>query len=73
MHDYKEIKVDVRGPVHWLTLNRPDTLNAINHRMVGELADYFGGLYHDRSCRIVVMKGEGRAFCAGLDIKDRSS
>lgn len=73
MHDYKEIKVDVRGPVHWLTLNRPDTLNAINHRMVGELADYFGGLYHDRSCRIVVMKGEGRAFCAGLDVKDRSS
>lgn len=73
MYDYQDIKVEVRGQVHWLTLNRPDALNAINHRMVGELADYFGGLYHDRSCRIVVMRGEGRAFCAGLDIKDRSS
>lgn len=73
MRDYKDIKVEVRGSVHWLTLSRPEALNAINHRMVGELADYFGGLYHDRTCRIVVMKGEGRAFCAGLDIKDRSS
>ena len=71
MYDYKTIDVDVRGKVHWLTLNRPDMLNAINTEMAGELADYFGKLYHDRSCRIVVMKGAGRAFCAGLDIKAR--
>ncbi|WP_300392737.1 enoyl-CoA hydratase-related protein [Henriciella sp.] len=71
MYDYKTIDVDVRGNVHWLTLNRPDMLNAINTEMAGELADYFGKLYHDRSCRIVVMKGAGRAFCAGLDIKAR--
>jgi len=71
MYDYKEIEVDVRDSVHWLTLNRPDALNAINNRMAGELSDYFGRLYHDRSCRIVVMRGAGRAFCAGLDIKSR--
>lgn len=71
MYDYKTIDVDVRGKVHWLTLNRPDMLNAINTEMAGELADYFGRLYHDRSCRIVVMRGAGRAFCAGLDIKAR--
>ncbi|WP_084421948.1 enoyl-CoA hydratase/isomerase family protein [Henriciella litoralis] len=73
MYNYEDIKIEVDGGVHWLTLNRPDALNAISTRMVGELADYFGGLYHDRSCRIVVMKGEGRAFCAGLDIKGHSS
>lgn len=71
MYDYKTISVEVRGGVHYLTLNRPDMLNAINTEMVGELSDYFGGLFHDRSCRIVVMKGAGRAFCAGLDIKAR--
>lgn len=71
MYDYETIDVDVRGKVHWLTLNRPDMLNAINTEMAGELADYFGRLYHDRSCRIVVMRGAGRAFCAGLDIKAR--
>ena len=71
MYDYKTISVEARGGVHYLTLNRPDMLNAINTEMVGELSDYFGGLFHDRSCRIVVMKGAGRAFCAGLDIKAR--
>lgn len=73
MYDYRDIRIEVEGSVHWLTLNRPESLNAITHRMAGELADYFGRLYHDRSCRIVVMKGAGRAFCAGLDIKDRGT
>jgi enoyl-CoA hydratase/carnithine racemase len=68
-HDYKTIQVEIRGAVHWLTLNRPEALNSINTQMTGELSDYFGGLYHDRDCRIVVMRGVGRAFCAGLDIK----
>lgn len=69
MYDYKLISVEVRGSVHYLTLNRPETLNAINTEMVGELSDYFGSLFHNRECRIVVMKGAGKAFCAGLDIK----
>ena len=68
---YETIAVERRGGVDWLTLNRPDALNAITTQMAGELGDYFGGLYHDRDCRIVVMRGAGRAFCAGLDIKDR--
>ena len=72
MYDYQTIQVEVRDNVHWLTLNRPDMLNAINTEMVGELSDYFGRLFHDRSCRIVVMKGAGRAFCSGLDIKARN-
>lgn len=66
---YRTIQVEVRGAVHWLTLNRPEALNAINTEMVGELSDYFGRLFHDRACRVVVMRGAGRAFCAGLDIK----
>jgi enoyl-CoA hydratase/carnithine racemase len=69
MSDYQTIRVDKDGPVDWLTLNRPESLNAINVPMVRELRDYFGGLAEDDSVRIVVMRGEGRAFCAGLDIK----
>jgi enoyl-CoA hydratase/carnithine racemase len=67
--DYQTIQVEARDTVHWLTLNRPEALNSIDTQMTGELSDYFGGLYHDRTCRIVVMRGAGRAFCAGLDIK----
>ena len=70
MSKYETIDIDVRGEVHWLTLNRPDRLNAINTQMATELGSYFGDLYQDRSCRVVVMRGAGRAFCAGLDIKD---
>jgi len=69
--DYQTIQVERRGGVDWLTLNRPQSLNAISNQMVGELSDYFGGLFHDRDCRVVVMRGAGRAFCAGLDIKAR--
>ena len=70
MYDYETITVDVRGAAHWLTLNRPESLNAINTKMATELRDYFGNLFQDRECRVVVMRGAGRAFCAGLDIKD---
>ena len=48
-------------------------MNAISLAMVHELNDYFGRLYNDGSVRIVVMRGAGRAFCAGLDIKDQGS
>ena len=71
-NDYQTIRIEKRGPVDWLTLNRPEALNSISVEMVGELNDYFGRLFHDRDTRIVVMRGAGRAFCAGLDIKERS-
>jgi enoyl-CoA hydratase/carnithine racemase len=70
---YQTLSVERRGQVDWLTLNRPDSLNAINVRMVRELGDYFGGIYNDAGVRIVVMRGAGRAYCAGLDIKERQA
>ncbi len=69
---YKTLIVEKRGQVDWLTLNRPEALNSISADMVGELNDYFGKLYHDRSVRVVVMRGAGKAYCAGLDIKENS-
>ena len=67
---YETIAIEKRGPVDWLTLNRPESLNAITTPMVTELRDYFGKLMEDEDTRIVVMRGAGRAFCAGLDIKE---
>jgi enoyl-CoA hydratase/carnithine racemase len=66
---YETITVEKRGRVDWLTLNRPEQLNSINNQMVAELSDYFGKLFNDEETRIVVMRGAGRAYCAGLDIK----
>jgi enoyl-CoA hydratase/carnithine racemase len=69
---YETILIEKRGQVDWLTLNRPESLNAITTRMATELGHYFDALFNDRSVRIVVMRGAGRAFCAGLDLRDRS-
>ena len=71
--DYTTITVEKRGATDWLTLNRPEAMNSISLAMVHELSDYFGKLYNDASVRIVVMRGAGRAFCAGLDIKDQGA
>lgn len=70
--EYKTLTVEKRGAADWLTLNRPEALNAISLEMVHELDDYFSRLYDDRNTRVVVLRGAGRAFCAGLDIKDRA-
>lgn len=67
---YSTIDLNRDGAVTWLTLNRPDSLNSLNRRMVDELRDYFGGLGADTQTRVVVLRGAGRGFCAGLDLKE---
>jgi enoyl-CoA hydratase/carnithine racemase len=64
--------LDVRREDHltWLTLDRPDALNALSATMVRELRDFFWRLDEDRETRVVVLRGAGRAFCAGLDLKE---
>ncbi|MDP3689651.1 enoyl-CoA hydratase/isomerase family protein [Bradyrhizobium sp.] len=52
-----------------VTLNRPDSLNALNPDMVDALNTYFEGLQRNRATRVVVLKGAGASFCAGLDLK----
>jgi enoyl-CoA hydratase len=68
--DYKTIEVRRDGAATWLTLNRPERLNALNPTLVDELRDFLRGLYADTETRVVVLRGAGRAFCAGLDLKE---
>ncbi len=67
---YETITIDKRGDADWVTFNRPDALNAISLQMVHDLTDYFERLFNDDRVRVVVLRGAGRAFCAGLDIKE---
>jgi len=53
-----------------LRLNRPDRLNAIDFGLVGELHDALDAVAADDECKVVVLTGAGRAFSAGLDLKD---
>ncbi|MGZ5924921.1 MAG: enoyl-CoA hydratase/isomerase family protein [Rhizomicrobium sp.] len=66
---YETLLIESQGAVDWVTMNRPEALNSLNTMLVDELLDYFDKLYFNRTTRIVVLRGAGRAFCAGLDLK----
>jgi enoyl-CoA hydratase len=53
-----------------MRLNRPERLNAINYALVRELHDALDLVADDADCKVVVLTGAGRGFCAGLDLKD---
>lgn len=53
-----------------VTLARPERLNAISFELVGDLHDALDEISGDDSCRVVILTGEGRGFCAGLDLRD---
>jgi enoyl-CoA hydratase len=61
--------VEKDGPVATVTLNRPDVMNALSPELLGELCQAFKSLKLDRDILAVVLTGNGRAFCAGLDLK----
>jgi len=69
---YETLVVDRDKHLTLLTLNRPDSLNALSRRMVDELRDFFWGLVDDTDTRVLILRGAGRAFCAGLDLKEAS-
>src|SRR5215216_5031533 len=61
---------NVADHVTAVRLNRPDRLNAISFGLVGELHDALDAVGADDDCKVVLLTGAGRAFCAGLDLKD---
>jgi len=53
-----------------IRLNKPDRLNAIDYTLVRELHDALDVVAADDSCKVAILTGNGRGFCAGLDLKD---
>jgi enoyl-CoA hydratase len=64
------VLVERRGPAAWITLNRPDKLNAMNGEMVHELRERLHEVEDDEAVKVVVLTGAGRAFSAGYDISE---
>jgi enoyl-CoA hydratase/carnithine racemase len=65
---YETILLDLTDGVATITLNRPAKLNAYNWQMGGELHQAFADLDNNDDCRVIVVTGAGRAFCAGADL-----
>jgi enoyl-CoA hydratase/carnithine racemase len=66
--DLQTLRIDVDGEVGTLTLERPDSLNAMSPEMIGELVIAAGWLADQAPLRAVVITGAGRAFSAGGDV-----
>jgi enoyl-CoA hydratase/carnithine racemase len=70
MIEPKSFLYEARDGVAWITLNRPERLNALTFEVYRELTDTFAALRTESSARAVVITGAGRAFCSGGDVHD---
>lgn len=67
-HAFTTITVEERPGIDIVSLNRPDTLNAVTPVMADELTTYFSSLHHKLQTRVVILRANGRAFCAGAEL-----
>ena len=73
MSEYETILVEQRGRVGWITLNRPQALNALNGQVSEEVADAASAFDAAEGVGAIVVTGSEKAFAAGADIKEMES
>jgi enoyl-CoA hydratase/carnithine racemase len=73
MADYSTVDFEVRDKVGYVTLNRPEKLNAINHQMIGELFEVFEEVKFNPDIWAMVITGTGRAFSTGHDLVEMAT
>src|SRR5258708_26531482 len=66
---FQFLKFEITKGVATITLNRPEVYNALNDEITFELQDAFKAVAKDPTIRVVVLTGEGKAFCSGQDLK----
>jgi enoyl-CoA hydratase/carnithine racemase len=64
------VTLDVRGGIATITLNRPESMNAVNKALARALHDHIDAAEEDPGVKVILLRGEGRAFSAGADLKD---
>ncbi len=68
-----EVLIEDRGHARWITLNRPEAMNAITGGMLAELNEAFKAADDAPDVRVVLLTGAGRGFCSGLDLKQAAA
>ncbi|HNP19354.1 MAG TPA: enoyl-CoA hydratase-related protein [Fulvivirga sp.] len=62
------VKYEVENRIAYITLNRPDKRNALNFEVVSELKKAFTTAADDENAKVIVLKANGKSFCAGADL-----
>ncbi|MGI9573108.1 2-(1,2-epoxy-1,2-dihydrophenyl)acetyl-CoA isomerase PaaG [Alloalcanivorax xenomutans] len=70
--EFATIEFDLEGGVATLALNRPERLNSFNEQMHQEVREALSVVEQDQAVRALLITGNGRGFCAGQDLSDRS-
>ena len=73
MSEYKTLEVQREGALFICTMNRPERFNAMNPQLVDDLHAVLDALARDTETRVVLLRGTGKHFCAGLDLKEAGS
>jgi len=68
--DYETVIVEQKGHIGLITLNRPQHLNTFTARLAHDLNSALRELDSDPQIRVIIVKGAGRAFCAGIDVNE---
>ena len=71
--EYSKLVVEKENGIAIVKINNPQTLNALNSTILGELDTLFTELENDSSISVIILTGEGKAFVAGADITEMSS
>ncbi len=72
MADYSTLLYEIKDNTAWITLNRPDVLNAFNDQLTTDLQNALKSAEKDDTVRCLVITGAGRGFCSGQDLKSHS-
>lgn len=70
--EYTDIIVEKKGPVAWLTLNKPQVINAMGRQTFIDILAALEDFEKDPAVMVVVIKGAGDNFCAGVDLKEHA-
>jgi enoyl-CoA hydratase len=71
--NYDMILVSIEDHIGIVQMNRPEALNALNDRLLGELADALKSFLEDDEVRCIIITGSEKSFCAGADLKEMVS
>lgn len=66
--EFKTIKIQLGESMAWINLDRPEVRNALNPEMISELTEAFAWLGSRDDIRVIILKGNGKSFCAGADL-----
>lgn len=67
---YQKLTIDSSGPVYVCSFADPKNLNAMSYAQMSEFNDFLQRVRWDDRCRVIVLTGEGRSFCAGFNLTD---